>query len=79
MLNFADLNYIDLKNTFSKIFVNIDKKNISMRSNQVWKFYYQKGYFDLNLFSNLPEEILKKLKKEINFERPKIKLSLIHI
>ena len=43
----------------------IDKKNISMRSNQVWKFYYQKGYFDLNLFSNLPEEILKKLKEEI--------------
>jgi 23S rRNA (adenine2503-C2)-methyltransferase len=73
MLNFADLNYIDLKNTFSNIFLNLNKKNISMRSNQVWKFYYQKGYFDLNLFSNLPEEILKKLKKEINFERPKIK------
>ena len=73
MLNFADLNYIDLKKTFSNIFLNLDKKNISMRSNQVWKFYYQKGYFDLNLFSNLPEEILKKLKKEINFERPKIK------
>ena len=50
MLNFADLNYIDLKNTFSNIFLNLDKKNISMRSNQVWKFYYQKGYFDLNLF-----------------------------
>ena len=73
MINFADLNYHDLKNTFSSIFLNLDKKNISMRSNQVWKFYYQKGYFDPNLFSNLPGEILKKLKKEINFERPKNK------
>ena len=29
MLNFADLNYIDLKNTFSKIFLNLDKKYIN--------------------------------------------------
>ena len=72
MINFADLNYREVKDIFSNS-LNLDKKNISMRSNQVWKFYYQKGYFDLNLFSNLPEEILKKLKKEINFERPKIK------
>ena len=73
MVNFADLNYLDFKQTISNIFLNLDKKNISMRTNQVWKFYYQKGYFDPKLFSNLPDEILQKLKEEINFDRPKIK------
>jgi len=73
MVNFADLNYLDFKQKISDIFLNLDKKNISMRTNQVWKFYYQKGYFDPKLFSNLPSEILQKLKKEINFERPRIK------
>ena len=45
-----------------------------MRSNQVWKFYYQKGYFDLNLFSNLPENI-KNLKKKLTLKDRRLKVN----
>ena len=72
MINFSDLNYTEVKDTFSKI-LSLDKKNTSMRTNQVWKFYYQKGYFDPALFSNLPNEMLEGLKQSISFSRPKIK------
>ncbi len=72
MINFSDLNYTEVKDTFSKI-LSLDKKNTSMRTNQVWKFYYQKGYFDPALFSNLPNEMLEGLKKSFSFSRPKIK------
>lgn len=73
MINFADLNYLDVKKNFSKIFINLDRKKLSMRTNQIWKFYYQKGYFKPSLFSNLPGEIIKAIENKINFTRLKIK------
>ncbi|MBL61298.1 MAG: 23S rRNA (adenine(2503)-C(2))-methyltransferase RlmN [Candidatus Pelagibacter sp.] len=73
MINFADLNYLDVKKNFSKIFIDLDRKKLSMRTNQIWKFYYQKGYFKPSLFSNLPSEIIKAIENKINFTRLKIK------
>lgn len=73
MINFADLNYLDVKKKFSKIFIDLDRKKLSMRTNQIWKFYYQKGYFKPSLFSNLPSEIIKAIENKINFTRLKIK------
>ena len=72
MINFADLNYSQIKNILTDD-LSLDKKKSSMRSNQIWKFYYQKGYFNLDLFSNLPKDLIDELKKIINFSRPKIK------
>ena len=72
MINFADLNYSQIKNSLTDD-LSLDKKKSSMRSNQIWKFYYQKGYFNLDLFSNLPKDLINELKKIINFSRPKIK------
>ena len=72
MIEFADLNYREVKSIFSNNF-NLDKKKSSMRANQVWKFYYKKGYSDPNLFSNLTQSLRDELFKIINFSRPKIK------
>lgn len=72
MINFADLNYREVKDIFSNS-LNLDKKKSSMRANQVWKFYYTKGYSDLNLFSNLTQSLRDELRKIINFSRPAIK------
>ena len=72
MINFADLNYREVKDIFSNS-LNLDKKKSSMRANQVWKFYYTKGYSDPNLFSNLTQSLRDELRKIINFSRPAIK------
>lgn len=72
MINFADLNYAQVIDIFSNN-LNLDKKKSSMRANQVWKFYYTKGYSDLNLFSNLTQSLRDELRKIINFSRPAIK------
>ena len=72
MINFADLNYREVKDIFSNS-LNLDKKKSSMRANQVWKFYYTKGYYDPNLFSNLTQSLRDELRKIINFSRPEIK------
>ena len=72
MINFADLNYAQVIDIFSNN-LNLDKKKSSMRANQVWKFYYTKGYSDPNLFSNLTQVLRDELRKIINFSRPKIK------
>lgn len=72
MINFADLNYREVKDIFSNS-LNLDKKKSSMRANQVWKFYYTKGYSDPNLFSNLTQSLRDELRKIINFSRPVIK------
>ena len=72
MINFADLNYREVKDIFSNS-LNLDKKKSSMRANQVWKFYYTKGYSDPNLFSNLTQVLRDELEKIINFSRPAIK------
>ena len=56
MLHISDLNYEDLKQYIKKE-IELDEKKTSMRVNQIWKFYYQKGFSDYNLFSNLPEEL----------------------
>ena len=72
MINFADLNYKEVIDIFSNN-LNLDKKKSSMRANQVWKFYYKKGYSNPNLFSNLTQVLRDELRKIINFSRPKIK------
>ena len=72
MINFADLNYAQVIDIFSNN-LNLDKKKSSMRANQVWKFYYKKGYSNPNLFSNLTQVLRDELRKIINFSRPKIK------
>jgi len=72
MLHIADFNYEDLKHFFISE-INLDKKNASMRANQIWKFYYQKGYVDPKLFSNIPSDLIKKIFDKINFSRPNIK------
>ena len=72
MIYFADLNYAQVIDIFLNNF-NLDKKKSSMRANQVWKFYYTKGYSDPNLFSNLTQVLRGELRKIINFSRPAIK------
>ncbi|MEK9958859.1 MAG: 23S rRNA (adenine(2503)-C(2))-methyltransferase RlmN [Pelagibacteraceae bacterium] len=72
MIHFADLNYNEAKKIFAHNF-NLEKKDASMRSNQAWKFFYQKGYFNLSLFSNIPTNIKEELKKNVSFSRPLIK------
>jgi len=72
MHHISDLNYQDLKQ-FLVNQLNLDKKNSSMRANQLWKFFYQKGYSDFKLFSNLTQVLRDELRKIINFSRPKIK------
>ena len=46
-----------------------------MRANQVWKFYYTKGYSDPNLFSNLTQVLRDELRKIINFLDLKLKIN----
>ena len=60
MINFADLNYEQVIDIFLNN-LNLDKKKSSMRTNQVWKFYYKKGYSDPNLFSNLTQSLRDEL------------------
>jgi 23S rRNA (adenine2503-C2)-methyltransferase len=72
MHHISDLNYQDLKQ-FLVNQLNLDKKNSSMRANQLWKFFYQKGYSDFKLFSNLPSKFKEELSKDIVISRPEIK------
>ena len=46
-----------------------------MRANQVWKFYYKKGYSDPNLFSNLTQSLRDELSKN-NKLFPDLKLKI---
>ena len=72
MLHISDLNYEDLKQYIKKE-IELDEKKTSMRVNQIWKFYYQKGFSDYNLFSNLPAELRNKLYNLLSIKRPLIK------
>ena len=72
MSHLSDLNYQDLKQ-FLTDNLELDKKNSSMRANQIWKFFYQKGFSDYKLFSNIPSELKEKLSGQLSIERPVIK------
>jgi len=72
MSHLSDLNYQDLKQ-FLTDNLELDKKNSSMRANQIWKFFYQKGFADYKLFSNIPYELKEKLSVQLSIERPFIK------
>jgi len=72
MHHISDLNYQDLKQ-FLTDNLELDKKNSSMRANQIWKFFYQKGFSDYKLFSNIPSELKEKLSGQLSIERPVIK------
>ena len=72
MYHISDLNYKDLKKLLSSS-LKIDEKKSSMRTNQIWKFFYEKGYSDYDLYSNIPLEFREILKSLINIKRPKIK------
>jgi len=72
MYHISDLNYEDLKKLLRSS-LNIDEKKSSMRTNQIWKFFYEKGYSDYDLYSNIPLEFREILKSLINIKRPKIK------
>ena len=75
MYHISDLNYKDLKKLLSSS-LKIDEKKSSMRTNQIWKFFYEKGYSDYDLYSNIPLEFREILKSLINIKRPKIKKQL---
>ena len=72
MLHFAELNYQDAKKFFESE-LSLEKKQASMRANQVWKFYYQKGFSNYDLYSNLPKDLKEKLFDKLLIDRPKIK------
>jgi 23S rRNA (adenine2503-C2)-methyltransferase len=72
MLHFAELNYQDAKKFFESE-LSLEKKQASMRANQVWKFYYQKGFSNYDLYSNIPKELKEKLFDKLLIDRPKIK------
>ena len=72
MLHFAELNYQDAKKFFENE-LSLEKKQASMRANQVWKFYYQKGFSNYDLYSNLPKDLKEKLFDKLSIDRPKIK------
>jgi len=72
MLHFAELNYEDAKKFFESE-LSLEKKQASMRANQVWKFYYQKGFSNYDLYSNIPKDLKEKLFDKLLIDRPKIK------
>jgi len=72
MLHFAELNYEDAKKFFESE-LSLEKKQASMRAKQVWKFYYQKGFSNYDLYSNIPKELKEKLFDKLLIDRPKIK------
>ena len=72
MSHLSDLNYQDLKQ-FLTDSLELDKKNSSMRANQIWKVFYQKGFADYKLFSNIPSELKEKLSGQFSIGRPIIK------
>lgn len=69
---FYNFEYGELKNFMSTAF-DISEKKIGMRSNQIWKFIYQKGLCSPTDFKNLPTELKSSLKDKIDFSRIKIK------
>ncbi len=72
MVHISDLNYQDLKQ-FLIDNLKLNGKNSSMRTNQIWKFFYQKGFSNYNLYTNLPLDLINNLKNLITIKRPTIK------
>ncbi len=71
-MHFADFNYQDLNNFLTKD-LSLNAKEASMRTNQIWKFFYQKGYQKIDLFSNLSKDLKSNLSNFFLFHRPHIK------
>lgn len=59
-MHFADFNYQDLNNFLTKD-LSLNAKEASMRTNQIWKFFYQKGYQKIDLFNNLSKDLKSNL------------------
>ena len=71
VLDFYDFNYEDLKIYISKNFP-IEKKKVSMRANQIWKFVYKNGFISISKFSNLSSDVKESLGKYLDFTRVSI-------
>ena len=70
--NFYDFSYADLSDFIFNHF-SLEPKKVGMRTNQIWKFVYKKGFFQISQFSNLPIEIKENLQQLLNFKRINIK------
>ena len=60
--------YDELKKILELKF-GLDKKQKSMRTNQIWKFIYKNGVSDPDHFKNLPLGFIKKIKEQFDFDR----------
>ena len=70
--NFYDFSYADLSKFILDHF-SLEPKQVGMRTNQIWKFVYKKGFSEVSQFSNLPIETKENLQKLFNFKRITIK------
>ena len=68
MQSFYDLNYKKLEQ-FVIDQCSIDKKKSGMRTNQIWKFIYKMGFFNIAEFSNIPVDLKNNLENKLNFKR----------
>ena len=69
--NFFEFNLEGLKHFLIKD-LEIEKKKVSMRSNQIWQSVYKKGSFEINNLTTFPLELRDKLNSLLNLQRPKI-------
>tara|TARA_B110000902_G_scaffold235710_1_gene281236 strand:+ start:926 stop:1993 length:1068 start_codon:yes stop_codon:yes gene_type:complete len=69
--NFFEFNLEGLKHFLIKD-LEIEKKKVSMRSNQIWQSVYKKGSFEINNLTTFPLELRGKLNSLLNLQRPKI-------